>query len=130
MQPGEGVEADVNICLTDKDTDVNRKVKKAFCQPQNVSFCPPIDWISALLPMHKDFTVTRKPDNGGDKCYTDPKAIWDDFESGALHPGDLKPAVGKMLNATLALARTGLQDDDVLKKAQKDLAAFIKAASK
>jgi len=130
MQPGEGVEADVNISLTDKDTDVNRKVKKAFCQPQNVSFCPPIDWVSALLFLHKDFTVVRKPDNGGDKCYSDPKAIWEDFESGALHPGDLKPAVGKMLNATLDLARAGLQDVDVLKKAQKDLTAFIKAASK
>lgn len=127
-----GVEADVNLMVTDNDINVNKKMKKAFCQEKNISRCPPISWVSLLLEVSslKEFKITRKPDNGGDKTYTSAQAIWDDFESGALHPGDLKPAVSKMLNALLEPARPGLKDDDVLKKAQKDLADYVKSLSK
>jgi len=127
-----GVEADVNIMLTDKELDVNRKLKKAFCQPQNVALCPPISWVGALLDFSiiKEFVITRKPDNGGDKQYTQVQALWDDFESGALHPGDLKPAVAKMLNAALECTRPGLKDNDALKKAQKELDAYTKSLAK
>merc|ERR1719189_970529 len=31
LAPGEGVEVDVNVMLTDKEIEVNKKVKKAFC---------------------------------------------------------------------------------------------------
>ncbi|CAK0801888.1 unnamed protein product [Prorocentrum cordatum] len=48
---GEGLEADTNLFLTDREMDVNRKVKKAFCEPENVDFCPPLDWVDALLPL-------------------------------------------------------------------------------
>lgn len=126
-----GLEADVNFMLTDSEIDVNKKIKKAFCQPQNITHCPPILWVSALLEVGvKEFVVTRKPDNGGDKTYTKAKDMWADFESGALHPGDLKPAVGKSLNALLGGARAGLKDTDSLKKAQKELEAYVKSLTK
>lgn len=127
-----GLEADVNIMLTDTEIDVNKKTKKAFCQPQNVAHCPPISWIGVLLEVSKSksFTITRKPDNGGDKTYDSPKGIWDDFESGALHPGDLKPAFGKMLNAVLQSSRDGLKSDDNLNNSAKALAAYLKSLSK
>jgi tyrosyl-tRNA synthetase len=127
-----GLEVDVNIMLTDKDIEVNKKIKKAFCQPQNVTHCPLISWIAELLKASiiKEFTVLRKPDNGGDKTYTQAQPIWDDFESGALHPGDLKPSVSKMFNAVLECTRPGLKDNDVLKKAQKELADYLKSLSK
>mmetsp|Transcript_28986 Transcript_28986/g.46722 ORF Transcript_28986/g.46722 Transcript_28986/m.46722 type:complete len:741 (-) Transcript_28986:57-2279(-) len=124
-----GLEVDVNLMVTDKEVETNKKVKKAFCQPQNVTFCPLISLASILLSK-KELLVSRKPDNGGDKTYTSAKAIWDDFESGALHPGDLKPAVGKMLNAIMEAVRIGLKDDDALKKAQKELDNYIKSLSK
>jgi len=127
-----GLEVDVNIMLTDKEIEVNKKIKKAFCQPQNVTHCPLISWIAELLKASiiKEFTVLRKPDNGGDKTYTQAQPIWDDFESGALHPGDLKPSVSKMFNAVLECTRPGLKDNDVLKKAQKELADYLKSLSK
>jgi tyrosyl-tRNA synthetase len=131
MPEGEAcIEADVNLMTTDKEIDANKKVKKAFCQPENVTCCPLIDLIASLIKLQKSFVVTRKPDNGGDKTYTEVKPIWDDFGSGALHPGDLKPAVAKMLNAVLESARPGLKDNDVLKKAQKELDAYTKSLSK
>jgi tyrosyl-tRNA synthetase len=125
-----GLEAEVNLMVTDKEVETNKKVKKAFCQPQNVTFCPLISLASILLSYRKELLVARKPDNGGDKAYTEAKPIWDDFESGALHPGDLKPAVGKMINAVMEVLRPGLKDDAALKKDQKELDNYIKSLSK
>merc|ERR1712050_593908 len=130
LADGEGVEADVNVMMTDRDVEVNKKVKKAFCEPQNVAFCPPIAWVDSLLPLSKEFLVSRKPDNGGDKTYSDVKALEADFASGALHPGDLKPALSKAINAVLESFRTGLKDSVVLQKAQKELDAYMKAQHK
>eukprot|EP00443_Scrippsiella_acuminata_P085087 CAMPEP_0115536160 /NCGR_PEP_ID=MMETSP0271-20121206/87627_1 /TAXON_ID=71861 /ORGANISM="Scrippsiella trochoidea, Strain CCMP3099" /LENGTH=677 /DNA_ID=CAMNT_0002968831 /DNA_START=20 /DNA_END=2050 /DNA_ORIENTATION=- len=94
LEDGEGAVADVNVMLTDKEIDVNKKIKKSFCMPQNIAFCPPVTWVSELLKFQREFVVQRKPDNGGDKSYSDVEALREDFASGALHPGDLKPALG------------------------------------
>eukprot|EP00929_Paragymnodinium_shiwhaense_P087482 TRINITY_DN4764_c0_g2_i1.p1 TRINITY_DN4764_c0_g2~~TRINITY_DN4764_c0_g2_i1.p1 ORF type:complete len:753 (+),score=267.95 TRINITY_DN4764_c0_g2_i1:87-2345(+) len=134
LQPeGEvvGVEADVNVMLTDKDLDVNRKIKKAFCQGGNVESCPPLFWAGELMKLTgAPLEITRKPDNGGDKSYTEAKPLKEDFASGALHPGDLKPAVSKMVNKVLETLRAELKSSDVLKKAQKDLENLLKASAK
>jgi tyrosyl-tRNA synthetase len=130
MQDGEGIEAEVNVALTDNEIEVNKKVKKAFCEPSNVSFCPPIAWVGELLRFKEDFVVARKPDNGGDKTYKTVAELQSDYASGALHPGDLKPSLSKALNAFFEPTRTGLKTQDVLKKAQKDLEAFTKSQQK
>merc|ERR1712190_238440 len=130
LEDCDGLEVDTNIMLTDKEIDVNKKVKKAFCQPGNVSFCPPIAWVGELLKVRKEFVVTRKPDNGGDKTYTDVEHLRKDFESGELHPGDLKPSLGKKINAFLEKVRGPLKDSDVAKKAQKELDNFAAAQKK
>eukprot|EP00933_Yihiella_yeosuensis_P045334 TRINITY_DN40706_c0_g1_i1.p1 TRINITY_DN40706_c0_g1~~TRINITY_DN40706_c0_g1_i1.p1 ORF type:complete len:743 (+),score=186.60 TRINITY_DN40706_c0_g1_i1:65-2293(+) len=129
LQDGEGVEAEVNVCITDRDVEVNKKVKKAFCEPGNVTFCPPIAWVHELLQLNEEFLITRKPDNGGDKSYKTVAELREDYASGALHPGDLKPALSKTLNAVLETARNGLKED-ALKKAVKELENFVKSQQK
>jgi len=127
---GDGVEAEADLLVTDMQPDVNKKVKKAFCEPQNTAFCPPLAWVNTvLLPLSGEFVVARKPDNGGDKTYTTAEALDEDYASGELHPGDLKPAVGKALNALLEQVRPGLKTS-TLKTAQKKLVAYVKARQK
>lgn len=128
---GEGLELDTNVMLTDMQPDINKKIKKAFCEPENVEFCPPLSWVdSVLLPLQGEFVISRKPENGGDKAYTTPEALREDFATGVLHPGDLKPAVGRALNAALEGIRSGLKASSTLKNAQKKLQAYLKAQQK
>jgi len=127
---GEGLGAEADLLVTDMQPDVNRKIKKAFSEPENVTFCPPLSWVSTvLLPLNGEFVVARKPDNGGDKTYTTAEELRADYASGDLHPGDLKPAVGKAINAVLDKMRPGLKTS-ALKMAQKKLAAYVKAKQK
>jgi len=118
------------VFLTDKDPDVNRKVKKSFCEPGNADFCPPLAWVEVLMTLQGSVLVPRKAENGGDLHYTDVEVLHSDFASGALHPGDLKPAVGKALNAALEGVREGLKGSSELKNAQKKLEAYVKAQKK
>eukprot|EP00438_Fugacium_kawagutii_P029946 Skav229964 [mRNA] locus=scaffold327:197678:204314:+ [translate_table: standard] len=73
---GEGQEADTQILVTDKEMDINRKFKKAFCEPGNLDFNPPVQWVEALLSTFNmnEFVdrspVKRKEQNGGDLEYT------------------------------------------------------------
>ena len=58
--------ADREIYLLDNDMDLNRKIKKAFCEPGNAEKCPPIDLADELIfQQGGTLTVERKPDNGG-----------------------------------------------------------------
>lgn len=126
----EGNEANRHLLLTDKDPDVNRKIKKSFCEPQNLDFCPPLSVVEhMLLPLRGELIVSRKSENGGDSSYTSIDAMREDFASGVLHPGDLKPAVGRAVNALLSDVRDGLKKGD-MKQAQKKLETFAKQQQK
>ncbi|CAK9092097.1 unnamed protein product [Durusdinium trenchii] len=128
---GEGLEVDTQILLTDSEMDINRKFKKAFCEPGNVDFCPPVNWVQALLTNFqlKDFVVSRKEQNGGDLRYDDLQKLREDFGAEVLHPGDLKPSLAKTMNSAMAKLREGLKSKD-LKTAQKKLANYAKSLKK
>eukprot|EP00775_Hariotina_reticulata_P007596 gene7596-7800_t len=114
MMPGllEGQEkmskSDPNsaIFMEDSEGDVNVKIKKAFCPPQVVDGNPCIEYIEHIVhPWFKSFEVFRSEANGGNKTYTDMADLKADYVSGALHPGDVTPALSKALNKILEPVR-------------------------
>jgi tyrosyl-tRNA synthetase len=117
-----------HVLVTDADAFLNPKLKKAFCEPMNVTFCPPISlaqWLLATGPI----TISRKEENGGNKTYSALSDLKSDFASGALHPGDLKTNVNKAVVEALKPVREVFKEA-ALKKAQKDLETFAKKAAK
>jgi len=114
MMPGllEGQEkmskSDPNsaIFMEDTDADVRAKIKKAYCPPQVVEGNPCIEYIVHIIfPWFGKFEVKRAEANGGDKSYSSSEELIADYSSGALHPGDLKPALVKALNDILQPVR-------------------------
>ena len=108
----------------DTDKDLQKKIKSAFCAPQD-----PATSMIVLAQMYcaKDgaFTVSRKPDLGGDKDFKDPAEIVTDYTSGALHPGDLKAAVTKCVLKDTESQRKFLASPEMTK-----LATGVKNAEK
>ncbi|KAJ8604351.1 hypothetical protein CTAYLR_002534 [Chrysophaeum taylorii] len=92
--------------LLDGVDSVKRKIKRAFCEPGNVEFNPPLAIASFLLDRNlvPAIDIKRPPANGGDKAYASRQDLVADFRSQALHPGDLKPAVTDALSRTLIAA--------------------------
>uniref|UniRef100_A0A2C9JL91 Tyrosine--tRNA ligase n=1 Tax=Biomphalaria glabrata TaxID=6526 RepID=A0A2C9JL91_BIOGL len=96
-------EEDSKIDLLDTPAQVKKKLKKAFCEPGNVtdngvlSFCKHV-----LFPLRTSaFEIKRQPENGGDVAYITYEELEKAFSKEEIHPGDLKNAVEGYLNELL-----------------------------
>lgn len=127
-------EFDEYFLLDDPKVNAKSKMKKAFCEPGNVDFCPPIEMLAYFGGLDsgtgKEVVIQRSPDNGGDVTYTSKSALLNDFESGALHPGDLKEVVSTVMVAFLTTLSEEIKKDGDAAKGAKALKAFEKKMSK
>jgi len=118
--------------LDDPKVHGKLKLKKAFCEPGNVDFCPPISMagVFAITINKGKLEIQRSEENGGDVAYDKVDAIKADFKSGALHPGDLKAAVTKIVVDLFTKLSTATKADKEWGNASKALKAYIKKMSK
>ncbi|KAL7522295.1 hypothetical protein ACHAWX_006987 [Stephanocyclus meneghinianus] len=125
-------EFDEYYLLDDPKVNVKSKTKKAFCEPGNVDFCPPVQLLAYFggLGSGKDVTIQRSPENGGDVTYTSKSDLQKDFESGSLHPGDLKGVVSSVMLEVLTSIYEEIGKDDDAAKGAKALKAFEKKMAK
>ncbi|KAJ6767539.1 TYROSINE-TRNA LIGASE [Salix koriyanagi] len=110
-----------SIFMEDEEAEVKTKIKKAYCPPQIVEGNPCLEYIKYIVfPWFHEFKVERNPENGGEKIYKSFEELVADYESGGLHPGDLKPALAKALNTILQPVRDHFSKDpkakDLLKR--------------
>lgn len=113
------------IFMEDSEADVKTKIKKAFCPPQEVEGNPCLEYIKyVVLPWFGHFEVSRKEENGGDVKYETYEALEADYKSGALHPGDLKPALTKAINSILQPVRDHFKNNNQAKQLLKQIKSY------
>ena len=122
-------ENDEYFLLDDPKVHGKSKMKKAFCEPGNVEFCPPIV-VSFAFADGGEIAISRSEENGGDVTYTQQADMEADFQSGALHPGDLKAAAFGIMVTTLTRLADGIKADPDTAKAGKCLKQAEKKAAK
>jgi tyrosyl-tRNA synthetase len=97
---------DSGIFIHDSPEDIARKLKGAHCPQKETAGNPVLDLLRMVVwPRTKSLTVKRPEKFGGDKTYTEWSALEADFAAGALHPMDLKAAVGTSLAGLLQPVR-------------------------
>lgn len=98
-------EIDSKIDLLDSPSEVKKKLKKAFCEPGNITDNGLLSFVKhVLFPLFKEnegFLVSRKEANGGDVTYATYSDLETSFVAQELHPGDFKLAVEKYINKLL-----------------------------
>ncbi|XP_010537683.1 PREDICTED: tyrosine--tRNA ligase 1, cytoplasmic [Tarenaya hassleriana] len=113
------------IFMEDEEAEVNLKIKKAYCPPKIVKDNPCLEYVKyVVLEWFHEFTVERNEKNGGNKSYTNFEDIVTDYESGDLHPGDLKPALSKSLNKILQPVRDHFKNNERAKNLLKQVKAY------
>jgi len=123
------MDTDQYFLLDDPKVHGKSKMKKAFCQPGNTSFCPPITLLVSFSTT-KQITIVRSEQNGGDVTYESIEDIAQDFRDEKLHPGDLKNAAAKTMVETLTKISQGMKSDAEATKAIKVLKAAQKKLGK
>merc|ERR1739848_258807 len=112
-------EADSKIDLLDSPGDIKKKLKKAFCEPGNItdngvlSFCKYVVFPVALKG--EKFTINRPEQHGGDVSFDDFDSLEQSFAKEDIHPGDLKGAVEKYLNRLLEPVRKVFESKELKK---------------
>lgn len=103
-------------------------MKKAFCEPGNTSFCPPISLACTFgLAEGKSLVVNRSEENGGNATYSCVEEITNAFADGSLHPGDLKATSSVIMVQVLERLSAGLKN---VTKSVKALKAMEKKMAK
>merc|ERR1712232_289641 len=114
--------------LDDPKVNGKSKMKKAFCEPGNIEFCPPIVLANAFAA--GDIEIKRSEENGGDVVYKKQSDMEADFKSGALHPGDLKATASTIMVGVLDKIASAIKADKEATQASKSLKAFAKKMAK
>lgn len=128
-------ENDEYYLLDDPKVNGKSKMKKAFCEPKNISFCPPIAVASAFAFGFADdatgeLTINRSPENGGTVIFTNRADVEASFADESLHPGDLKAAASLLMVSTLEKLSAAIKADGEATKAGKALKALAKKLAK
>eukprot|EP00033_Pygsuia_biforma_P004212 GCRY01004620.1.p1 GENE.GCRY01004620.1~~GCRY01004620.1.p1 ORF type:complete len:432 (+),score=72.76 GCRY01004620.1:54-1298(+) len=111
---------DSAIFMEDTETEVNRKIKKAFCPIGTVEGNPILDYCKHLIfPKFHQMEIKRKEENGGDIIYTTYEELEAAFVDQSLHPGDLKSSLSKHINSLLQPVRDHFKNN-------KEAAALLK----
>ena len=110
-------------------------MKKAFCEPKNIDFCPPISIASAFsFGLEADsagvMTISRTPENGGDVVFNNRLDLEASFANGSLHPGDLKAFAALLIVSTLENLSKSIKSDSEATKSSKTLKAAQKKLAK
>ncbi len=97
------------ISVRDSEEEVVKKLRKAYCPARQVEDNPVIEIMKYhIFPRFEKVVVEREEKFGGDVEYSSFEELAKDFESGKLHPADLKAAAAKYLNKLLKNSRKKL----------------------
>ena len=111
--------------MHDSKEEIFEKIKGAFCPPKLVTGNPVLEYARyIIIPSLGSLKVERKPEHGGDieyKMYSD---LAKDFETGALHPLDLKTAVARDLDVLIKPVREHFENDPEAKKLYETVKSF------
>ncbi len=104
---------DSAVFVNDTPDQIQAKIKKAFCPPNEVEYNPVLDWAEHLLFQNgRSLLVTRTPENGGNLMFSTYEELKTAYKEG-LHPMDLKHAVTESLIDILTPIRAAIGDSDV-----------------
>ena len=97
---------DSAIFMTDSSAEVERKIAKAYCPERQLGENPVIEYCKYLVfEKNKKMKIERQAKFGGDTEFSSFEELASAFESGKLHPADLKKAVSAYINRMLEPAR-------------------------
>lgn len=109
---------DSKIDLLDSEAQVKKKVKKAFCEPGNITDNGVLSFVKhVILPLleGKEFLIERSAEFGGNLSFTEYEPLEQAFAKEEIHPGDLKNAVCGYLNKLLEPVRQAFSTPEMKK---------------
>ncbi len=111
---------DSAIFVHDREDDIRRKVKKAWCDEGAIEGNPILDIAKFIIFRNRDELHIQRPEKwGGDMHFNSYEELESAFQKKELHPADLKKAVADALVEILKPVREELVASPNFKKVRK-----------
>ncbi len=109
---------DTAVFVHDTEEDIERKIRKAFCEEKNIEKSPILNWTKNILFWNRTspFVIERKPEHGGTVEFATYEELETAYAAGGIHPMDLKATVAKEISTLLAPAREHFAKSDIADK--------------
>ncbi|NLI61924.1 MAG: tyrosine--tRNA ligase [Methanosarcinaceae archaeon] len=90
------------ISVDDSAEDVSKKLKKAYCQQGDIENNPVLELFKYhIFPRYEKIVIEKPEKFGGNEYYESYEELETAFESGKVHPLDLKNSAAKYMNEIL-----------------------------
>lgn len=110
-------ELDSKIDLLDSAANVKKKLKKAFCEPGNITDNGLLSFVKyvifPLLGADEPFVLARRPEDGGEQTFATYAEVEASFAAQAIHPADFKQAVEVYINRLLEPIRKEFESPEL-----------------
>ncbi len=109
---------DTAVFVHDTEEDIERKIRKAFCEEKNIEKNPILNWSKNILFWGRStpFVIERKPEHGGTVEFTSYEELETAYAAGDVHPMDLKATVAKEIIELLTPAREHFTQQEIAEK--------------
>ena len=116
---------DSAIFMTDSESDIQRKISKAFCPEKIVEENPILEYQKYMVFERFDKVKIERPDKfGGDVEYANYAELEKDYADGNLHPMDLKTATSKYVNEMVEPTRKHFEKNAKAKDLLEQVQSF------
>jgi tyrosyl-tRNA synthetase len=98
------------IAVDDPESEIKRKLRKAFCPLGEATDNPVLELYQYLIfPRYPEVVIKRPEKYGGDLEYGGYDALEKDFVRGEVHPQDLKESAARYVSDMLSPVRDYLK---------------------
>jgi tyrosyl-tRNA synthetase len=107
---------DSAIFMTDPETEIKRKIAKAYCPEKELELNPILEYCRYMVfERFKEMKIERPAKFGGDIAFSSYAELAKAYREGKLHPMDLKNAVAFYLNEMIAPVRKHFEKGEAKK---------------
>ena len=108
---------DSAIFMEDTAKDVVRKIKKAYCEPGDVTTNPILNYCQHIVFALKDsWTLHRPKEWGGEITYNNYEELKQDYADLKINPEDVKENLTNLLNELLEPIRKHFEENETAKQ--------------
>ncbi|MBN4049108.1 tyrosine--tRNA ligase [archaeon AH-315-M20] len=116
---------DSAIFMNDSEEEINRKIKKAFCQEGIIDNNPILEYNRYIIfEKFKTVKIERPKKFGGNLEFKSYEELEKTFAQKKLHPMDLKQSTASYLNKLVEPVRKKLNNNKTAKKLQEEIKSF------
>lgn len=120
---------DSAIFMDDTDAEVDTKIKKAFCEPGNITKNPILEYFKYIVFEKEEYVEITVNDpstkTSSVNRYDRYEDLETDFSAGKLHPKDVKMAISAYIKRYLAPVRRYFDENPEADKLRQEVKRFV-----